>query len=97
VYAAAPVASADLTLSPDADQHNFDPVSPEEPLGWLGPRGLDALRVRDRSGRDLRAELFEARGRRLHTRHALDLLMVTTDAAIARSDCLFYAVPPEPA
>jgi hypothetical protein len=96
-YAPAPVAGADLTLLPDVDRHNFDPVQPDEALGWLGPRGLAALRARDAGGRDLCAELFEVRAGRLHPRHALDLLMVTTDSAIARADCLFYAVPPEPA
>jgi hypothetical protein len=92
-YADLPVAGVDLTLRRDVGRHNFDPVPPEEPLGWLGSRGLDVLRARAGDGRELVRELFhEVRGR-LHVRRPLDLLMVATRPDIALADCLFYALP----
>ncbi len=84
----------DLTLKSDMARHNFDPVAPGEVLGWLGNRGLAVLRAQSTDERDLVHDLFKAHSDCLTVAVPLDLLMVTTDEDAAKSDCLFYAVPP---
>ena len=91
-YARRPVPQADITLLPDADRHNFEVFSPQSWVGWLGPRGLGALRVRGESGDDRASELFVDLAGELRARVGLRALMVTTDPTIAQSDCLFYVV-----
>lgn len=92
-FAAAPVAGCDVTLPADIESRNFGILAAGEPVGWLGERGLDALRAVDPvNGLGVEA-LFEQRADRLVAARALEPLMVTTDPDIARSDCLFYLVP----
>lgn len=93
VYARERRPGVDLTLWARIDEHNRGVTSPEARLGWLGERGLACLTARDGEGRERVAELFEARDGRLHARRPLRLFMATTNSEIARSDCLFYAVP----
>jgi hypothetical protein len=87
----------DITLKTDVDRHNFDPVLPGEVLGWLGKRGLAGLCVQSGNGDNITADLFDTQEGKLKPRVPLELLMVTTRVEIAESDCLFYAVPVEPA
>ncbi|MDR5865390.1 M14 family metallopeptidase [Halomonas koreensis] len=93
VYDRGPNPDADLTLWARIDEHNRGVTSPQACLGWLGPAGLGCLQAIDGEGRERIAELFEARDGRLHARRTLRLFMATTNSEIARSDCLFYAVP----
>ena len=91
-YSRSPVPQADVTLLPDADRHNFQVLPAQSWVGWLGPRGLGALRIRGESGDDRASELFVDQAGELHTKVGLRALMVTTDPTIAQSDCLFYVV-----
>ena len=91
-YGLAPVPSTDVTLRPDVDAHNFSIITKGQTLAWLGPRGSSALRVRGEDDRDRAAEFFVAVGHELRARVDFKPLMVTTNAEIAASDCLFYAV-----
>lgn len=91
-YAEQPDPSVDVTLRPDVDRQNFQLLVPGQGIAWLGPRGISAVRVRGEDERDRTDEFFFQDGTELRARIALRPLMVTTNAAIAASDCLFYAV-----
>lgn len=87
----------DLVLDADVDRHNFAVVDEGSALGRLRDPGRLPLRVDgddDHHGPDLTAQFFGVEGNRLVTRVPLVPIMMTTNAAVALSDCLFYAVRP---
>lgn len=92
-YASAPAADAALTLRPDAERLNFSELGKGDPLGWLGPEGLRALRLRDAIDTDRLAECFDARDGQLVARMNLHLFMLTPETTIASSDCICYVTP----
>ena len=49
----APVLDADLTLPPNVDLLHFGILSPQETLGWVGARGLEALWAKNSMGQNL--------------------------------------------
>ncbi len=91
-YADKPIAGVDVVLQSELDRHNFGVVAVGMPLGWVGGRGLASLRVR--AAHEVRGakELLAVRRDRLIAASAFRPLMITTQPAIAASDCLFYAV-----
>lgn len=93
-FGAVPMPGADLTLVSDIDRHNFQPVMPGAPVGWLGTHGTWPIEARGASGDDVSEDLFVARDGRLETRRGIVPIMMTTDAAVAVADCLFYVVQP---
>ena len=90
-FADAPRPGVELTVAGDIDRHNFECVPPNSPLGWVAD-GVWPVAARDASGRDLAPELFEVRDGVLRSRRGLIPIMMTTQAELAESDCLFYAV-----
>lgn len=92
-YARAPVPDADLTLPPDVDRLNFGLWSQQETLGWVGPRGLDVLWAKNALGQNLSSAIFKIQNGELRLTQPSRLMMVTTNADIATSDCLFYILP----
>ncbi|TNF01553.1 MAG: hypothetical protein EP323_09450 [Gammaproteobacteria bacterium] len=91
-YADTPQEGVDITLPTQIDRRNFGVARVDSPLAWLGPRGLDALRLVDAAGRNVIDQYFVARQGKLFPRVTLKLFMVTTTPKIALSDCLMYAV-----
>ncbi len=91
-YGTGPGAGADLTLRDDIESCNFETVRASETLGWPGPRGLDVLRLSEGVAVMRPEQFFALRDGRVVTARPLALFMATTDADIARSDCLFYVV-----
>lgn len=87
--------SVDVTLRADVDKHNFGLVLPPETLGWLGEKGMEALVVRDTAGRCHAEKFFSEREGKLVVLQPLHLFMLTTNAQIARDDCLFYVLSDE--
>ena len=73
-------------------ERNFEVLAPGTRIGWLGPRGTWPVVARNASGEDVSQHWFVAREGALEVRHRLVPIMMTTDPAIARSDCLFYIV-----
>ncbi|MCG6657560.1 succinylglutamate desuccinylase [Halomonas campisalis] len=92
-YAHAPQHGAQVTLWSRIDAYNRGVTSPEVCLGWLGEGGLANLQARDARGEERIRQLLCERDGKLYPRRPLRLFMATTNAEIARSDCLFYAVP----
>lgn len=92
-FADVPAPEADVTIASDVDRHNFEALAPGVLLGWLRedcewPFYTEgAADDGDRS-----RELIAHRGDRLETARALVPIMMTTDPAVALSDCLFYSV-----
>lgn len=84
---------ADLTLDPDIDRHNFQLLPKGELLGWVAGDALP-LRAEGSDARDRSAEMFTLDGRELRSASEWMPVMMTTSAAAALSDCLFYAVHP---
>lgn len=82
---------ASLLLGEDIDRHNFQRLESGTPIGILKDPVRFPLVACDASGHDLSAQLFECRDDRLWVRRTLTPMMMTTDAAIAHSDCLFWA------
>lgn len=85
---------ADLTLLGDIDRHNFEWLPPGVPVGFVGPGAGWPLEAFGADGEDVSRDLFALRDGLLETRRAGVPIMMTTDVAVARSDCLFYFARP---
>lgn len=85
-----------VTLFPDVERYNFGFVDAGTVLGYVqGDHPEDALRVVGSHGESPLDDFFTWQDSQLRTRRQLKLFMITTDAVIARRDCLFYLVPAE--
>jgi hypothetical protein len=81
----------ELALDLEIERHNFQTLAPGTVLGWLRPGSSWPLEAMDETGRDLSRELFDVVDGALVTITSLVPIMLTTDAASALGDCLFYA------
>jgi len=93
-FAEAPAPGADLTLAGDIDRHNFELLMPGVPVGWVANGARWPLDARGADGDEVSREWFALRDGLLETRRAAVPIMMTVDAAAAKSDCLFYLVRP---
>ncbi|MDB4935401.1 MAG: hypothetical protein JWP87_2373 [Labilithrix sp.] len=84
--------AVDLTMDLDADRHNFQRLPAGTRLGWLREGAPFPFEAMDASGSDVAHALFERRGDTIVTRRSIIPIMMTTNATIARDDCLFYVV-----
>lgn len=91
-YQEHPDPAFDVTLPPDVEHHNFGKVLPDVLLGWVRPESWHKVLVKTASGVDIKDRVLRLNEGCLRPAQALKLFMVTTNAAIAKSDCLFYAV-----
>ena len=85
---------ADLTLRGDIDRHNFEWLAPGVPVGFVAPGAPWPLSAFGDDGEDVSRELFTLRNGLLEIRRAGVPIMMTTDLAVAKSDCLFYFARP---
>jgi len=83
---------ADITLPENAERLNYGMVPHEEPLAYLGDKGLAVLTAKDHKGNERLSEFFEVCDGQLFSKHPIKLFMVTTSSEIAASDCLFYFI-----
>jgi hypothetical protein len=95
-YGNQPEPAAQLTIAEDIDRHNFELLPAGTEIGWLAPEARWPLVARGADGTDCSHELFVRDGARLVVRRSIVPIMMTTDAEIARSDCLFYVVEAQP-
>jgi len=84
--------SAVITLPAQAEKFNYGTLTHDERIATLGPAGLAALSAKDHQGNERLQEFFVARDNQLYARHPIKVFMVTTNPAIAESDCLFYFI-----
>lgn len=84
----------DVVLDPEVDRHNFQMLEAGAHIAWSRRQEGHPFVAIDPEGRDRAAELFELRDDGVHARTPMIPIMMTTDAGIARSDCLFYCVRP---
>jgi len=91
-YAGVPSANYDITLKPDIEHHNFGSVAPDTLLGWATGKERSLFTAQDAGGRCAVTRLVRIENGEVYPAQPLKLFMITTNAAIAESDCLFYAV-----
>ena len=85
--------NADLTLRVDIEHYNFQLVGEDTCLGWVSspcPEGL--ILALDPNRQDHFESFYYCRGGKLYTRTSQKMFMITSNAEVARSDCLWYAV-----
>ncbi len=88
--AAAPSAETSLTIDLGVEAFNFKPMPERTVIGWSNHDDLPIIAV-GAAGVDIAPELFERRNGTIVTRAPIVPVMMTVDAEIALSDCLFYA------
>lgn len=91
-YAEQPNPSFDITLRADIEHHNFGTVAADTLLGWAAGPERSLFSARDAVGRCAVSRLVRIENGKLYPARPLRLFMITNNAAIAESDCLFYAV-----
>lgn len=82
----------DITLKPDIEHHNFGGVTSDTLLGWARQPERQLFSAQDAGGRCAVTSLVKIVDGEIYPAQALKLFMITNNAAIAHSDCLFYAV-----
>jgi hypothetical protein len=82
----------DFTIRHDIDRHNFEPLLPGVPVGWLGRDAAWPLVAVGADGIDVSREYFTVRRGLVETRRHTVPIMMTTDPAAVSMDCLFYIV-----
>ncbi|MCP5205733.1 MAG: succinylglutamate desuccinylase [Hahellaceae bacterium] len=82
----------DMTLNLSIEEHNFGIVKPFHQLGWTGKPVSQCLQAINSRGENVIDQIVEVRDGELYPRRPIKLFMATTNAVIARSDCLFYVV-----
>jgi len=91
-YADEPRSDYDITLRTDIEHHNFGGVTTDTLLGWASGPERELFSALDAGGLCAVTRLVRISGGKLYPAQPLKLFMITNNAAIAHSDCLFYAV-----
>ncbi len=91
-YDEAPRGGHDITLRADIEHLNFSTVTRDTSLGWVTGDLRALFRASDAVGRCAVASLIRCEDGELFPAQGLKLFMITTNALIAQTDCLFYAV-----
>ncbi|TYC53213.1 succinylglutamate desuccinylase [Marinobacter sp. BW6] len=91
-YRLEPSGQADVTFPPDIEHRNFGIVSPDDPLGWVGKKGLSILTAISHNRTENMEQVLQVRDGQIYPAQAIRAFMITTNPVIAKSDCLFYAV-----
>ncbi|QSP94681.1 succinylglutamate desuccinylase [Marinobacter salinisoli] len=91
-YRLEPSGHADLTFPPDIEHRNFGVVSPDEPLGWIGDKGLGILTAISHNRAEDVEQVLQVKDGQIYPAQDIKAFMITTNPVIAKSDCLFYAV-----
>lgn len=91
-YGEDPRPGHDITLCADIEHHNFGVVHCDTRLGWVTGDPQALFRAKDAEGRCAVATLIREQRGVLYPARDMKLFMITTNASIAQTDCLFYAV-----
>ena len=84
--------NAVITLPEQAEKFNYGMLTKDECIGTLDNQGFEALTARDHIGQERLCEHFKERDGKLYPKYPIKVFMVTTNAMIARTDCLFYFI-----
>ncbi|HKI74300.1 MAG TPA: succinylglutamate desuccinylase/aspartoacylase family protein [Pseudomonadales bacterium] len=84
---------SDITIFNTIDQLNFSRIDAGTPIGWLCRGKIDMLKVQGASRENLLSDYFREEEGFIVAARPLILFMATTDAYIARKDCLLYLTP----
>lgn len=95
-YATTVSDESSVTIFNTIDQMNFHKLAPGTALGWMPDRAIDHLVVQDDQQRNVAKALFKVSEGELITNVTMTIFMATTDAQIAKSDCLLYLCPGDP-
>lgn len=82
-----------LTLLPDIENLNFGYVNNTTILGFLNREDLQQLTIKTATGEDNAAHYFCVIDDTLRPKIPMKFFMVTTNAEIAKRDCILYLVP----
>lgn len=91
-YGENPDSPFDLVLRPDIERFNLGVVTAETVLGWGSRSALKKLVIRCAGGVEPVDTWFNIVDGELRPVRTLKLSMITSRPAIARSDCLLYAI-----
>lgn len=91
-YENTPNPKAVITLPEQAEKFNYGMLTKDECIGILNNQGFEALTARDHLGQERLSDHFDARDGKLYPKYPIKVFMVTTNAMIARTDCLFYFI-----
>jgi hypothetical protein len=91
-FGQAPRVDAHLTLDAEIDRHNFEVLPADTHFGWVRADAGWPIEASDAAGRDRSPELFAVVDGNLVARRSVIPIMLTTNATVAVSDCLFYVV-----
>lgn len=92
IYDMAPNHAYDITLPPDIEHLNFGIIQPDIQLGWLSNRGLDCFIAMNCKNENIIEKILRTESGKIFPARPIKAFMITTNPAIAKSDCLFYAV-----
>ncbi len=92
-YSASVDESAHITLFNTIDQLNFRTLPKGHAIGWAEPTAINELQLASASGGDSIDDYFASDDGLLVTRRPVTIFLATTDAVIAKRDCLLYLVP----
>ena len=63
-------------------------------LGWIQGDLSEVLQALNSCGQNIIHQVLQVREGKLYPARSIKMFMATTNASIAKSDCLFYAVMP---
>ncbi len=92
-YEEEPSELADVSITPTIEHQNYGVTHQDYRLGWVGAGGLPSLSARDAAGQEQVHTLLREDNGWVYPAQNLRIFMATTNATIAATDCLFYAVP----
>ena len=87
-----PVFGINVTIDHAIDQHNFTVIEPGTVLGWVDHNQIDHFKIGGNRRREKVDNFFCATDYALRNIKPMRIFMTTTQAEMAKRDCLFYFV-----
>ncbi len=81
-----------ITLLPTIEEDNFGIIGPDKQLGWVQGELDQQLKAVNSRGENVINLVLSVREGALYPARPIKMFMATTNASIAKSDCLFYVV-----
>lgn len=82
----------DVTLWSNLEHYNSGSIHEDSLIGWLKNGDLGLINAKDALGNRQTENMFQIKNNHLYPSRPLRLFMATTNASIAKSDCICYAV-----